>query len=347
MRLQLGRCEPELPVPRLWRARSGVEARTRGGSRHCSLRVGARADGGARGVVPQPAAACRRRARRKIRPLRGNRLHPCAPAARANQRRRAFVHGASPGHDPALPRSLAARPSDAEAFRVGPAVQGNPSVAAGAHSEGRSALFAPRRTFRDSWDFRRSGGAGTRTRQSRHADTGSAAAVERPIPRHGHERGRREQPMEGPRRHPLARRQHLRQLGHVLLHPRRGERGLLVDRASADAEALGTLRSDIHRSTRRISPTRQRLRIAYRDRRFAGRRHRAAPAPHHQPLADAADDRCHELRGSRSRVACRGRAASGVLQSLRADRDHPAAASHPVHASAPIAARSSRPGCFT
>ncbi len=82
----------------------------------------------------------------------------------------------------------------------------------------------------------RSGGAGTRARQPRHADTGSAAAVERQIPRHGHERGRREHPLEGPRRHPLARRQHLRQLGHVLLHPRRGERGLLVDRASADGK---------------------------------------------------------------------------------------------------------------
>ena len=85
--------------------------------------------------------------------------------------------------------------------------------------------------------------------QPRHADTGSAAAVERPIPRHGHERGRRQQPLEGPRRHPLARRQHLRQLGHVLLHPRRGERGVLVDRAPADAEAR-------RRTTRRSSPKR-------------------------------------------------------------------------------------------
>ncbi len=227
----------------------------------------------------------------------------------------------------------------AEAIRVESAVQGNPSVAAGAHSKDRGTLFAPCRAFRDSWDFGRSGGAGTRNRKSRHADTGSAAVVERQIPRHGHERGRREQPMEGPRRHPLARRQHLRQLGHVLLHPRRGERGLLVDRAPADGEARSALRSHIHRSARRISPARQRPRIAYRDRRIAGRRHRAAPAPHHQPLADAADDRGHELRGSRSRVACRGRAASGVFQSLRADGDHPAAASHPVHPSAPLARR--------
>ena len=101
----------------------------------------------------------------------------------------------------------------------------------------------------------------------------------------------------------------------------------------------GALRSDIHRSARRISPPRQRLRDAYRDRRFAGRRHRAAPAAHHQPLADAAHDRCHELRGSGARAACRGRAASGVLQSLRADRDRRAAAGDPVHAPAPLARR--------
>ena len=85
MRLQLGRCQPQLPVPRLRRARPGVEARTGRGSGHRSLRVGARADGGARGVVPQPAAARGRRTRRKIRPLRGHRLHACAPAARADR----------------------------------------------------------------------------------------------------------------------------------------------------------------------------------------------------------------------------------------------------------------------
>ena len=185
-------------------------------------------------------------------------------------------------------------------------------------------------------DFRRSGGAGARTRQPRHADTGSAVAVERQVPRHGHQCGRRELPMEGPRRHPLARRHDLRQLGHVLLYPRRGERGLLVDRVSADAEAPGALRGDLHRSTRRISQARQRLRIAHRDRRFTGGRHRAAPGPHHQPLADAADDRRHELRGNRSRVAGRGCAASGVFEPLRANGDHPAAASHSLHAPAPI-----------
>ena len=113
-----------------------------------------------------------------------------------------------------------------------------------------AALYpAPRRAVRDPRRRRRPGGAGARPRQPRHADAGSAAAVERPLPRHGHERRRRQQPLEGPRRHPLARGQHLRQLGHVLLHPRRGERRVLVDRAPADAQAR-------RRTTRRSSPRR-------------------------------------------------------------------------------------------
>jgi len=46
------------------------------------------------------------------------------------------------------------------------------------------------RAFRDSREFRRRRGAGARDRQSGHAGAGGAAAVERQVPRHGHERGR-------------------------------------------------------------------------------------------------------------------------------------------------------------
>ena len=41
------------------------------------------------------------------------------------------------------------------------------------------------------------------------------------------------------------------------------------------------------RGARRVPPPRPRLRDAYRDRRLAGRRHRAAPRAHHQPRRDA------------------------------------------------------------
>ncbi len=269
MRLQLGRREPQLPVPRLRRARAGVEARSRGGPGHRALRLGARVDGGSRGVVPQPAAARRRRARRTLRPVRGDRLHARAAAARAGERRRALVHGASPGHDPALAGACAARPSDAEALRVGSAVQGDPPAAAGTHTEGRGVLLASGRAFRDSRDIRRRGSAGARDPEPRHGHAGSAAPFERQVSRHGHQRGRGKQPLEGPRGHPLARGRHPRPLGHVLLHPRRGERRVLVGRAPADAQAPDALRGDIHRSARRIPPRRRRLRMPYRDRRLA------------------------------------------------------------------------------
>ncbi len=51
------------------------------------------------------------------------------------------------------------------------------------------------------------------------------------------------------------------------------------------------------------------------------------------------DDRRHELRGSGPRAACRGRAASGVQQSLCSDRDHPPAAGDPLHSPAPLPRR--------
>ena len=98
---------------------------------------------------------------------------------------------------------------------------------------------AHRRALREPCGIHGHGDAGARFQQPGHADTGSAVVVERQIPRDDHERGRRLQPLEGHGRHPLARRQHLRQLGHVLLHPRRDQRGILVNRISADAQTIG------------------------------------------------------------------------------------------------------------
>jgi hypothetical protein len=75
-----------------------------------------------------------------------------------------------------------------------------------------------------------------------------------------------QQPLEGPRRHPLARGSHVRQLGHLLLHPRHGERHLLVERAPAHAPARGSLRGDLHRGARGIPPRRRRFRVPHGDR---------------------------------------------------------------------------------
>ena len=52
IRLQYSRCSSQLPVPRLRCSRPGAQTRTRRRSGHCTLCVGARADGGARGGVP-------------------------------------------------------------------------------------------------------------------------------------------------------------------------------------------------------------------------------------------------------------------------------------------------------
>ncbi len=54
---------------------------------------------------------------------------------------------------------------------------------------------------------------------------------------------------------------------------------------------------------------------------------------------DQPNDRDHELCGSRARILCLGRAASGVQQSLCPDRDHSRAASDPVYAPTPLLRR--------
>ena len=61
IRLQHGRRASQLPVPRLRRAGPGTQARTGRGSGHRALCLGARADGGARGGMPESAATRGRR----------------------------------------------------------------------------------------------------------------------------------------------------------------------------------------------------------------------------------------------------------------------------------------------
>ena len=131
-------------------------------------------------------------------------------------------------------RALAARSSDAEALRVGPAVPGDAAAAAGADPERGHVLSARHTSHGNPRERRRIGNGGARHHESRHRDPRSAAAVERPLPRDGHEQRRGQQPLEGPCGHALARRPHLRRLGRLLLRPRRRERRVLVDRAPAD-----------------------------------------------------------------------------------------------------------------
>ena len=148
-------------------------------------------------------------------------------------------------------------------------------------------LSARRRVPRRARDAGRRRDAGARLHAPRHAGARSAAAVERPLSRDGHQRGRRLQPLAGPRGHPLARGRDARQLGHVLLPPRRRRAASSGrPRTSRRCKRATAYEAIFTRGPRRVPPARQRHRHAHRDRRLARRRHRAAPR-HASPTARA------------------------------------------------------------
>ena len=118
------------------------------------------------------------------------------------------------------------------------------------------------------------GGAGSR----------SPSALQRPVPRGDHQRGRRIQPLARSGRDALARRRHARLLGNVLLPARSRQRRLLVDGLAANAHAYETVPGDLHPGPRRIPPARRRDRNAHRDQRLARRRHRTAAHDDHEPV---------------------------------------------------------------
>ena len=149
------------------------------------------------------------------------------------------------------------------------------------------------------------------------------------------------QPLERSGGHALARRRHLRQLGHVLLSARAADGPVLVVGISTLIRAVGQLRSHLFRRARGVPPARPRLRHAHRNRRLAGGRHRAAARHHHQHHALAQDHRSHQLCGGRADLGGGRRAAPGVQQPVRADRDPARTAGHRLHAPAALARRAS------
>src|SRR5581483_10916053 len=148
----------------------------------------------------------------------------------------------SPGNELPLPRLPAARSSDAAAIRVGPPLPGGLAPPPGAGPEGDRVSYAEHRACRPPHRLQRSGGAGADPRDGRYAGPGGAAPFEWKVSRYGDQRRRRLQPLERARRHPVARRQHLRRPGNLLLYPRRGERRILVDGPSTDAQKTGAVR---------------------------------------------------------------------------------------------------------
>jgi cyclic beta-1,2-glucan synthetase len=189
----------------------------------------------------------------------------------------------------------------------------------------------------------------------RHADTRGAVAVERPLPRDGQQCRRRLQPLEGPRRDALARRRHPRQLGQLLLRPRRAQAG----RSGPRPGSRPCKRPDSYEaifSEGRAEFRRRDSLVAAGDGDFE---------THTEIVVSPEDD--IELR--RVRITNRSRqrreidvtsyaevviappaadaTASRVQQSVRPDRDVCASAGHPVHAPAPLVGTSRRPGCCT
>ena len=221
-------------------------------------------------------------------------------------------------------RAPAARPPDAAALRVRPAVPGHAAAAAGAHPEGRGALPAPRRAL----GRRAASPAGRRrrcacsprpTRRRPRCSCCRTAATTSwsPTPAAATAAGRTSPSRAGARTPPAT--TGARSATSATWRAASSGR----PRTSRRCERADALRGDLLRGARRVPPPRQRLRDAHRDRRLAGGRHRAAPGPHHQPLAHAPHDRGHELRRGRARAARRRRAAPGVPQPVRADRDRP------------------------
>ena len=198
-------------------------------------------------LMVAPEEAClnlqrlaRKGAKVKIWFLRIDRLHAVAIAARGKERRGPFLHGASPGDELAIAGLRAPRSSHAEAVRVGPAISGHHAAAAGTYSAGDRVSFRCRRILGYASHSGRTRNACTPIHGSQLARAGSAVVVERPIPRDGHQRGRRLQPLEGPRRDPLARGSHSRSTGARSVYIRDVASGsYLVHRASADLSCAG------------------------------------------------------------------------------------------------------------
>ena len=260
---------------------------------------------------------------RAVRLLRGDRLHAVAAAARAGRasRVRSFM-AHHQGMSVAVARVPAARPADAAPLRRRSGVPGDRPAAPGARAQGAARSSRIRPKCRRARSAPAEAEATMRVfTDAEHAGARSAPAVQRPLPRRGHQRRRRLQPLARPGGHPLARRPDPRLLGHVLLPPRRRDRRRSgrprISRRSSRPTSYEAIFSQGRAEFRRrdddidthveisVSPEDdielRRISITNRGR-------------------SRAHDRADELRRSRARAAGGRRGASGVQQPVRADR---------------------------
>ena len=173
---------------------------------------------------------------------------------------------------------------------------------------------------------------------------GSAAALQRPIPRDGHQRRRRLQPLEGHRRHPLARRHAPATTGGLSAISATVTSGEFW--STAYQPTLQTHGSITKRSSPRPGPssaaaisiidTHTEIAVSPEDDIEVRR------VTHHQPSRGSAETM--DVTSYAEVVlapAAADASASGVQQSVRANRNPPPAAGDPLHSPAPLQRRAS------
>ena len=326
--LQQDRRAPQLPVPRVRRARARVQARPGRRSRHRAVRQRDGADGRPRGGVREPAPARRARASsaRTASTRRSTTRRRACRAGKDSVTVRSFMAHHQGMAFLSLAYLLLDRPMQRR-FDVRPGVPGDRSAAAGARAAGRRAVYphpaevsrrAARRRPTPSSEL-------PRLHHAEHARARGAPALQRPLPRRGHQRGRRLQPLARPGGHALARGPDARLLGHVLLPARRRRRGAFWSAAH--------------------QPTLQARRRSYEAIFSQGRaefRRRDDDIDTHVEISVSpeddielrrisitnrgrtrAHDRADQLRRGRAGAAGGRRGAPGVQQPVRADRARP------------------------
>ncbi len=143
------------------------------------------------------AALARARGARRVRLLRGDRLHAGAPAPGNVAHRGALVHGAPPGHDLlALANALLDRPMQRR-FPGRPGVPRHASCSCRSASHGPSTMYPhPAEVRRGRPERPTDGNTACVLRKTPSTRAPQVApALERAVPRHGHQRRRRLQPL--------------------------------------------------------------------------------------------------------------------------------------------------------
>ncbi len=259
----------------------------------------------------------------------------------AEQRHRAAVHGASRRDEPAVAGVRAARQADAAALPGRSDAAGGRLAAAGTRSQGgRAGLSACQRSQRHAAGVGGRNGQHARLHRSQQCGGGSPSALQRPLPRRGDECRRRLQPLARSGGDALARGCDARLLRQLLLSARSGQRRGVVQHLAADDEARPRAtkpssrksRAEFRRTDEQIETYTQ-ISVSPEDdielRRVTLTNRSETP-------------RTIEITSYAEVVlatAGTGRGASGVQQSVRADRTGPRSTGDLLHASSALGRR--------